>query len=587
MPQTENSSQPDLANQLKSALDSSGLSNDSKMAVVRSFYGDGASADKDSFANSINGLPGIPGTFKTKLLTLRFPQLSPQGVAHPPPGAPNPKSDDGPSWYDKPIVPVDKLVAGPQKDQPWYEQFGRGVAQGGAESGANLTSPKNLGIMGVMGAANLIPGVGEVVDAGASLLLGEEQIRGMLQSVPEIRKAYEANDWGKLGNLVGKDAASVFVTYKAGSRGASKLKGKFGEGSIPDTTPAGSNRTPTPPPPPGAPPTYPLIEAGTQKALGQGQPQTGPFNMPGQPGQPPAQQGALPPGQSQQALPGGREPLQLPPASHIQLPGTTPAIPMPGDPQKMSGLLIEQGGHQSTPPPPGSSLAPPRANPQAAEPGTGSAPVSRQITEGSGPVTYEVALEHAKALPKEQLAKNVQQMLAAAAQHAETLPKAKRAEFIKAAKGYIEPFEKILNEHGDVKESDGPPPKADAPPKKKTEPKPETPKKEAAKAESKEPKSNVGQDGPADPEMTSRVKNQLDSAKAKGVKQLKFTIERGGNQKPLEFSVNAESDTPESLAAKIAKAGGGGKVQVESTDPDHPLKWSFYAGGSAAPPGAK
>lgn len=55
----------------------------------------------------------------------------------------------------------------------------------------------------------------------------------------------------------------------------------------------------------------------------------------------------------------------------------------------------------------------------------------------------------------------------------------------------------------------------------------------------------------------------------------------------MEIGVNADLDTPDSLAAKIAKAGGGGKVQAESTDPDHPLKWSFYIGGGAAPPGAK
>ena len=213
---------------------------------------------------------------------------------------------------------------------------------------------------------------------------------------------------------------------------------------------------------------------------------------------------------------------------------------------------------------------------------------------------------------------------------AETLPKEQRAEFIQAAKSHIEPFEKILNQHGDVYDPD-PPPAAPIKPnvnpeegersgknnlgrikqgepgitieqdpdlsrrrvvvsrdKAEPKPKPATPKKEAAKPETKEPNSNVEPEaGPADPEMASRVKNQLDSAKAKGIKKLKFTIERGGNQKPMEIGVNAELDTPESLAAKIAKAGGAGKVQIESADPDHPLKWSFYVGGSAAPPGAK
>lgn len=586
MPQTENSSSPDLANQLKSALDSSDLSNDAKMAVVQSFYGESAPSDKNAFANSINDLPGVPGPFKAKLLTLKFPQLAPQGVATPPPGAPNPKPDNSQPWYDQNLIPVDKLVAGPQKGQPWYEQFGRGVAQGGAESGANLTSPKNLGIMGVMAGANMIPGVGELVDAGASLVLGEEQVREMIKSVPEIKKAYDANDWGKLGNLVGKDAASAFVSYKAGKRGVGKLKGqlkgKSGEGSRPDTTPAGGRRPP--PPPPGASPTYPLIEAGTQKALGQPEGQTGPFNMPGQPGSPPQGQAGLPAGPQVQPLPAGQTPRQLPPASHIQLPGTPTAIPLPGDPQRLSGLAIEAGGPSGTPPPPGASLGRPDANPQAAEPGTGSTPVSRQLTDGSGPMTYEVYLEHAKTLPKEQLAQHIQQMLGAAMERAETLPKAKRAEFIKAAKSYIEPFEKILNEHEEVKGPEDP-----ATPKKQAEPKLGTPKKDPVKKEP-QPKaeSNVGQEtGPHDPEVASRVKNQIDSAKAKGIKNLKFTIDRGGNQKPLEIGVNTELDTPESLAAKIAKAGGGGKVQAESSDPDHPLKWSFYVGGGAAPPGAK
>lgn len=533
--QSQGNDESQVAQKVYGALKDAPVSDDVRAQAWDAFT---KAATPQDFKKTFDPIKSLPDSVKGILWDFKKPSWrNQQGDL--PPGAPmpaeKPAAQEQP-WYNRAIVPLDKLVAGPEKSQPWYEQFGRGAAQGAGESAAGLTSPKNLAIMGVMGGANLIPGVGEVVDAGASLLLGEEQVREMWHSFPEIKKAYEANDWGKLGNLVGKDAASAFVSYKSGKRGVDKLKGKFGEGSIPDTTPAGSNRTS--PPPPGAPPTYPLVEAGTQKALGQGQPQTGPFNMPGQPEQPAAPQSGLPAGPSSpQGIPGGQEPLQLPPASQIQLPGTPTPIPMGGAPQRPSGLLIEQGGPKGTPPPPGAGVRPASAEYTPPEPRAGGTPASRQITDGSGPMTYEVYLEHAKTLPKEQLAKNVQQMIAAMAERAETIPKAKRAEFIKAAKGYIKPFEDILNSHEDVKgpasepasEPDAgksPEPKAATSPKK-AEPKvkAETPKKEPK--ESNESESNIG---PADPEMSSRVKNQLDSAKAKGIKNLSLLSNAGAER---------------------------------------------------------
>jgi hypothetical protein len=525
------------------------------------------------FKKAFDPIKGLSDSVKGALWDFKKPSWG-TGQGDLPPGAPpppqKPSAQEQP-WYNRAIIPLDKLVAGPDKSQPWYEQFGRGVVQGGAESGANLTSPKNLLVMGGMAAANAIPYVGEAVDAAASLFMGTEQIESIINSGPDIKKAFRANDWGELGNLIGKDAASALATYKTAQHAAGgKLAGKVSKGrSASDTTPAGANRTP--PPPPGAPPTYPLIEAGTQKALGQGQPQTGPFNMPGEPGQP---QGNLPAGQpNQPALPGGQQPLQLPPASQIQLPGTPTARPMPGAPQSPSGLLIEQGGPSGSPPPPGANLARPEANPQAAEPGTGSTPVSRQIGDGSGPITYEQYLEHAKTLPKDQLAHNVQQMTGGMMQRAEALPKAQRAEFLKQAKAYLKPFEDLLGEGGEEPKSNAPTEKAGPKPKKDM-------KKE-------EPESDVG---PASPEMASRVKNQLDSFKAKGIKTIKITIDRGPNQKPAEIGVNTDIDTPESVAAKIAKYGvKSGKHLIESTDKDHPVsyKFSIGEGDTPAPPGAK
>ena len=284
---------------IKTLTEAQGLSDQQRDGAYVQFF---KNTDRQAFKSGIDSIPGVPNSVKLQLKDLRFPapasqvplssqqSMAPQGVAHPPPGAPNPKPDNSPSIWDQPILPIDKLVAGPKQDQPWYEQFGRGAVQGAAESGANLTSPKNLAIMGTMAGANMIPGVGELVDAGASLVLGEEQVREMIKSVPEIKKAYDANDWGKLGNLVGKDAASAFVSYKAGKRGVGKLRGKFGgngasERSGGNVTPAGGGRTP--PPPPGAPPTYPLIDAGKPQAQATTpQEPPNPSAPPGAPAQP-------------------------------------------------------------------------------------------------------------------------------------------------------------------------------------------------------------------------------------------------------------------------------------------------------------
>jgi hypothetical protein len=571
--------QGQLAQKVYGTLKDAPVGDDVKAQAWEAFKS--ANSPQD-FKKAFDPMSALPDAVKHALWEYKQPTWRSAAQANVPPGAPQTPdrklAQDEP-WYNRAIVPLDKLVAGPQKDQPWYEQFGRGAVQGAAASGANLTSPKNLLIGGAMLGANAIPVVGEFVDAGASLLMGAEQAKRVIDSIPAAKKAFQDGDWGKLGNIVGDDVASAAMGKKAAERGVGRIKGKFGQGSTPDTTPAGANN-PTPPPP-GAPPTYPLIEAGKPQAQAGAQ---GPHQMPGD------IQGTLPAGQAPpQQLPGGQQPRQLGPATQIQMPGTPTARPMPGDAQRPSGLAIEAGGSQGTSPPPGAGYEPGDPNYQP-EPGTGRTPTSHQLEEPvSRPQpTFEESLQMARDMPKDQLQNSIQGMMRAVINHAaEIKDPAERTKFVKQAKTYLDQFHEVYRERfeedasgvGGEKKKSGPKPKATPKPKE------ESPKAADEQKPGAGESSNIGQ---GDPVVVDRIGNQLKAAKAKGIGTLKLTIDRGTGKSPVEIGVNPELDTPESIAAQIEKQGGAqGMATFESADPEHPLKWKFLLGDAPAPPGAK
>jgi hypothetical protein len=161
-------------------------------------------------------------------------------------------------------------------------------------------------------------------------------------------------------------------------------------------------------------------------------------------------------------------------------------------------------------------------------------------------------------------------------------------EFLNQAKTRLDAFQKVLDERGKPAETTAPIAPAIPPMPKiadeQTGPLTQT-QRDAWDARDKaemEQAAGIGSNSGA----VDRLKNQIDTATKRGLKLLKFTINRGAGEKPVVIGVNAEVDEPEDIIKYLKKANvTTGKVHVESSDPDHHLSWDFYL-GEAPPPGA-
>ena len=210
-------------------------------------------------------------------------------------------------------------------------QFAQGAAHGGLEAAAGLTTPKNIGLMAAMGAAQFIPVVGEVVDIGAGMYFTVSALQNMARSWPELKKAYQEGDYGRLGELVGEDTASAVAAFF----GAKHTAGRMAEGGyyMPESADVtGEPRfryqqlPPGTPPPPGVygaqtEPRYGPDVTGVRQA-GEATPGQRPDYSPRQPRRIEGrEQGRLPPpGPPPPPMPGPRLGAGPPPPREIEAP---------------------------------------------------------------------------------------------------------------------------------------------------------------------------------------------------------------------------------------------------------------------------
>lgn len=496
------------AQELKSALDESGLPDTTKIAVVRQWFGDAAqSSDRNSFANGINSIPNVPPQLKLRLMQLRFGGLGDQAAGNnstDPPRPPQsstlqqtaqlPSSITPESFVEAVSTPLTEQLGIPtfesqakanteqrlQSAAPWEKplvRFAGGVDEAVAGAADQLTAPLSI----------LLAPLGAAENAGSSAVkLGARALRaitGAMNATDATRHAYNFFRTGDTGEA-GKAAVELPMAYlgvRGKEPGIANSRGKTQPETIISTEPAGP-------------------KAGERLAIeGHGAP-------------------------------------PKPPSGAISLPPIKPDYKAP----------VQYGETFANPPRP---LGLPDPEPRVLSP----------------EASFEDNLQMARQLPPEVLERNIEQMRMAAAQHAGDLvqaagkDKTKQAEakeFIQQAKARIEQFEKIL--------------------------KPESASAEKAAPE-KKTSSNIG---PApDAGMVAKIDNQFQTAKSQGIKTLKLTLDRPAKE-PLVINVNTESDTPQSIAAQIAKAGGAeGMARIEGID--RPLQWKFMIGNQTPPPGSK
>lgn len=295
------------------------------------------------------------------------------------------------------------------------------------------------------------------------------------------------------------------------------------------------------------------------------------------------------------------------------LPGRPmPSGAQPPQPVHIRGALPGPGGAHE--PPPGAiTISPirpdyrPTGSPMTETPGGRLGLPEPEARVMSPQFSMEQNLQMAEYMPKEILEKNIEDMRVAAAQHAAEMvaqankDPAKMADvksFIEQAKARLDQFQALYDrlwKEGETPK--GETPKGDTPPKPKNKPKPpketapKPPKEPASKQEPPKqepaPPRSEGQ-GAGEGTITQHLSDQMETAKASGLKSLKLTIDRGPGKNPLVIGVNPEFDTPEELAKQISKAGGAsGMATMSSNDPERPVTWKFLIGEAAPPPGAK
>ena len=140
----------------------------------------------------------------------------------------------GTPWYKQPTVPLDKLVTPPSPGQSGPEQVVRGAAQGVAQGVSQFSTPENAGLIGGMTLGGKIPVVGPAIRAGAAAYFTYEQVKSLIESIPELKKAYNEGNLGEIGRVLGNDAVTAIA---AGATGKGLVKGVRGRLSRPPANP--------------------------------------------------------------------------------------------------------------------------------------------------------------------------------------------------------------------------------------------------------------------------------------------------------------------------------------------------------------
>ena len=617
--------------ELEKALRSAPISDEAKSQAWDAFV---THNDPQKFYDTFNGM-AIPRELKQQLREMKFPQSRRAG----PPVGGQPQAEsahpkDQP-WYQRAILPLSKMVGAPKPEQSKPEQFARGAAQGALEGVEQLTTPKNLGLMGAMAGGSMIPVVGQILDIGAGAIFSGEMAYNLVHSIPELREAYKKGDWATLGRTIGQDSVDALLAFEGGRRTVGKVKGRM-TGIDPNRTAAGANR------PAGSgrttEPGGPRPEISETTAVSTDRvPEPGVHGHTSESRRPDVTgvRPAPPPDPNHQPT-GFRRPIGLPagdqplPESR-QLPAAPPGVPETTTATRMTGVSYER------PPVYGKGL-----------PGQASTPedVRRPAVDRSVDVQIDPAqeMEIAKSLPREVLARNVQQMRGAAQQEAvrrlseaqgDPAKQAELQQWLADTKARIDRYQSLLGEappgmETGVKVAEIPPPQPKGSPKPpvraveakrpdqppiargggsvqaapakpvskpaaKPAPKPEAPAQAAAPTPAVEAPAAPEEPAaaaeapvaePAKPEITageafssgigSAVKRIFDTAKEHELDAFEVTIPRGGGAKPLVFSINTEFDTPEEVIAKISKVAHNisGMATVKPLNSPLNLKWS-------------
>lgn len=168
--------------------------------------------------------PPIPGMERLGPLPVPGPAPLPRGLA------PRPPEPEMGRW-DRPLIkPPEIPEPGPEVSMP--ELLIGGTAEGVSRGLSHLTSPRNLATIGGITAGSLIPGIGALIGGGAGLYFTYEMAKGLIDSIPEAKKAAQEGDWRTLGNIVGQDILMAYFTKKAGQhtvRGAARAIGRVGD----------------------------------------------------------------------------------------------------------------------------------------------------------------------------------------------------------------------------------------------------------------------------------------------------------------------------------------------------------------------
>jgi hypothetical protein len=192
---------------------------------------------------------GLPDDAKQRILTQTKQRVQKKyNVGQPPTTASAPSNGGPPAWYDRPMVPLQNAIDKPKPGQSGPAQFTQGLVRGAAGGAAELTTPKNVGLMGTMAAASTIPVVGQVVDVAAGAYFTYGMAKNLVDSIPEAKKAFQDGDWGRLGEILGQDVVAALVARKAGKATVGKALGRGPKSptSRENTTPSGTDPQTTP-----------------------------------------------------------------------------------------------------------------------------------------------------------------------------------------------------------------------------------------------------------------------------------------------------------------------------------------------------
>lgn len=128
---------------------------------------------------------------------------------------------------DQPLVSLPKFEQKP--DDSAFTKAAKGAVTGAAETAESLTTPKNLAIMGGIAAGSAIPYVGPLVPPAAGTYFSYEMAKGVVDSIPAAKEAYDKGDWFNLSKLVTGDVLQAMMAKSAIKHGAkAPLEAKMG-----------------------------------------------------------------------------------------------------------------------------------------------------------------------------------------------------------------------------------------------------------------------------------------------------------------------------------------------------------------------